>query len=385
MVDNDILIAFSIFQITFFILDVFILLKADLNVARKGECVWFRMLIMTHMGYLVLNTIWSLNEYDYLHIPRTVLTVICTGSLWAVTNCATSFFLFVVERMQITQLQAGIGLWLRQLPAFLSSAMIISSPWTGLVFHIDENGYFIHGPLYVLTLVISSLYLLCIAVISAAKMMKARTTFLRKANGSLLYSVLAIILFVLVDGTLKKVSILPAAIFAVITGLFITMQEAGINSDSLTGMNNRRKAEDYLNDRIRDVSEKAVLYLYMGDLNGFKKINDTYGHLVGDEALMLTSRALQLTVAKYNGFAARYGGDEFLLVCQPEKEEDFDPERLIADVNGNLEALSKGKPYRLVMTLGYVRCTNPKESLHNYLREADSMLYQRKAAYGVGR
>ena len=385
MENYDILIAFSVFQFTFFALDSFILTKTGRDIARKDEYTWLCALVTTHMAYLVLNTLWSLCEYDQLRITRPVLMAICTGSLWSVTNCATSFFLFVVEKLGIKRLQSGAGLWLRQLPAFFSSILIATTPWTGLVFSLSENGYFVHGPLYAPTLATASLYLLAVVVISAGNILRARTTFLRKANGALTGSVLIIILCILADGTMTKASILPAAIFAVITVIFITLQEAGINSDSLTGMNNRRKAEEYLTDRIRDVSEKAPLYLYIGDLNSFKKINDTYGHVVGDEALTLSSRALKHTISQYNGFAARYGGDEFLLSCQPLKEKVFDPEMLIADINMKLEDLSKGKPYRLVMTMGYVCCTDPKETLSNYLRQADSMLYQRKAAAGVGR
>lgn len=382
--NHDVLTAFSIFQFTFFALDIFILTKTGDDIARKGELAWFRALILTHMGYLLLNTLWSLCEYDQLHIPRPVLMAVCTGSLWAVTNCATSFFLFVVERLRIRRLQSGAGRWLRQLPAFLSSAMIATTPWTGLVFRLGENGHLVHGPLYVLTMAAASLYLLAVAVISVVNILQARTRFLRLSHGALLVSVLIIILYILVDGTMTKASILPVAVFAVIAVIFITLQEASINSDSLTGMNNRRKAEEYLTDRIQNVSKKAPLYLYIGDLNAFKKINDTYGHLVGDEALLLSSRALKLTISQYNGFAARYGGDEFLLSCQPRKGELFDPEKLIADVNRNLEEQTQEKPYRLTMTMGYVCCTDPKETLRNYLLQADGMLYQRKVSAGAG-
>lgn len=381
---NDVLIAFSVFQLTFFLLDLFILTKTGRNIARKSEYTWFYILIVTHMAYLLLNSLWTLAEYDLIDLPRSVMMLICTVSLWTVTNCATSFFFFVVEKLQLKHLQTGVGRWLRWLPAAFSTLMIATTSWTGLVFYLSEEGYFVHGPMYLPTLASVSLYLLIVAAVAIANLFRKKTMFLRKANATLLVSVLVIIVFILADGSLAKASILPAAIFSVIVGIFITLQEAHINSDALTGMNNRRKAEEYLTDRIKSVSEKKPLYLYMGDLNSFKKINDTYGHAVGDEALILCSEALKRTIAQYGGFAARFGGDEFLLSCQPDKSNESDPEALIRDVNAFLQELSKKTPYQLRMTIGYACCTDPKEPLITYIRKADSMLYQRKKAAGAG-
>ena len=385
VLDNDVLIAFSVFQLVFLLLDLFILANTGRNIARKDEYTWFYRLIVTHIVYLVLNSLWTLSEYDLLKLPRSVLLIICTLSLWSVTNCATFFFFFVSERMQLKYLQSGIGRWLRWLPAALTTLLIFTTAWTRLVFYLSEEGYFVHGPMYLPTLTLASLYLLFVAAVALVNIFRKKTRFQRKANATLLALVLIIFAFILADGSLTKASILPGAIFSVITGIFILMQEANINSDVLTGMNNRRKAEEYLTDRIKNVSEKKPLYLYMGDLNNFKKINDTYGHAVGDEALILCSQALKRTIAQYGGFAARYGGDEFLLSWQPDKDKEADPDALSNDVNAYLQELSKEKPYNLVMTMGYACCTNAQEPLISYIRQADSMLYQRKRSAGVGR
>ena len=366
-------------------LDFFIMAKTNRNIARKDEYTWFCSLIGTHILYLVLNTLWTLAEYDVLTLPRITVMLICTVCLWSVTTCATFFFLFVVERLQLKPLQSGVGAWLRWLPAAFNTLTIFTTAWTGLVFRLSEDDYFIHGPMYPLTLVTASLYLLFVAAAACTNLLRKNTSFQRTANAMLLILVLIIFVFVLVDASLTKASVLPAAIFAVIVGIFITMQEANINSDVLTGMNNRRKAEDYLTDRVKNVSDKKPLYLYMGDLNSFKKINDTYGHAIGDEALILCSQALKRTISQYGGFAARYGGDEFLLSWQPDKDKAADPDALVRDVNVYLNELSKDKPYQLVMTMGYACCTDAKEPLVSYIRQADDMLYRRKKAAGVGR
>ena len=383
--NNDVLFAFSVFQLVFLMLDVFILANTGRSIARKGEYTWFYVLIVTHMVYLLLNNLWTLSEYDLVKFPRGVTMVVCTVSLWTVTVCATAFFMFTVERLNIRYLRSGIGRWLSWLPAAFSTVMICTSAWTGLVFYLDENGSFIHGPMYLPMMASASLYLLSIAAVSLVNVFREKTKFLRKSNATLFFSVLIIIVFIVGDSFLATASILPAAIFSVIAGIFITMQVANINSDALTGLNNRRKAEEYLSDRIKNVSEKKPIYLYMGDLNSFKTINDTYGHAAGDEALILCSQAIKRTMESYGGFAARYGGDEFLICWQPDKDTVPDPDSLTDDVNAYLRELSSDKQYKLVMTAGHVCCTDPKEPLNSYIRQADSMLYRRKREAGVGR
>ena len=377
--NNDIIFAFSVFQLVFLLLDLYILTKSGRDIATKWEFTWFSALTVTHMAYLVMNTTWTLTEYDVIYLDRRLLMFVCTVSLWAVTNCATSFFLFAVERMQLNRFRYGAGRWIRQIPAFIATVMIGANPWTGLVFTLDKDGYFIHESFYLPVLLCVTLYLLAVALIAAVNLVRIRTTSSRRLNGAMLGSVCIIILFILADGTLTKASILPSAVFAVIMIIFMIMQESNINSDALTGMNNRRKAEEYLSERLAGVSPADPLYLYIGDLNSFKKINDTYGHIEGDQALILCSRALKRTIGGLNGFAARFGGDEFLLSWNPARVGKEDPEILIELADKYLEEQSKDKPYELKMSIGYVRCTDPKKSLNAYIKEADEMLYEKKA------
>ena len=380
---KDILFAFGMFQATFLLLDIYILSKTGRDITRKNEHTWFCALIVTHMVYLVCNTLWTMQEYDLLEFPRAVLMAVCSLSLWSVINCATSFFQFVVERRAIEFYRTPAGRWLRLLPAGIATVLIILNLWTGLVFTLNEDGYFVHEALYLPTLVIASLYLIAVAVVGAVTAMKARTTFQRRTNAALCGSVLLIMLYIVLDSFMGKASILPAAVFAVIVVIFILLQESSINSDALTGMNNRRKADEYMSERLTRVSASEPLYLYIGDLNGFKKINDTYGHMEGDKALIRCSLALKRTIGRHNGFAARFGGDEFLMTCQP--EADADPEALIRDLDGLLAELSEDLPYQLAMTVGYTICKDPAVPMSEYIRRADEMLYARKARLKVGR
>ena len=384
---NDVLSAFSIFQFTFLLLDIYILARTSRDITRRDEHIWFCALLVTHMLYLVCNTLWTLHEYDALELPRTVLMAICTMSLWSVTNCAASFFLLMVERRTVVFFRTPSGRWLRQLPACITTVLIVLNPWTKVVFTLSSEGYFVHEALYMPTLALAAMYLLAVVVIAAVSAARTRTAFRRQSDIALSGSVLLIILYIVADSLLQKASILPAAVFAVIVVIFIIMQESNINSDALTGMNNRRKADEYLSEQLTHVSAEHPLYLYIGDLNGFKKINDTYGHIEGDNALVCCSIALKRTIGKYSGFAARFGGDEFLMAWRPDRTTALgsDPEVLIRDLSALLAESSQDKPYQLTMTVGYTVCRDPSVQLSECIKQADQMLYERKAALRVGR
>ena len=107
----------------------------------------------------------------------------------------------------------------------------------------------------------------------------------------------------------------------------------------------------------------------------------------GDEALVRCSLALKRTIGQYNGFAARFGGDEFLMTWQPDRtgDPDADPEALIRELAAQLDEISEGKPYRLAMTVGYAVCRDPGAAPGDYIRKADAMLYERKTRLRVGR
>jgi diguanylate cyclase (GGDEF)-like protein len=85
-----------------------------------------------------------------------------------------------------------------------------------------------------------------------------------------------------------------------------------IEKDTLTGIYNRR----YGSNKLEELIEKGIPYsLAMGDIDYFKKFNDNYGHECGDAVLISVSRTLGEYMRQY-GFAARWGGEEFLLVYE---------------------------------------------------------------------
>jgi two-component system chemotaxis family response regulator WspR len=87
------------------------------------------------------------------------------------------------------------------------------------------------------------------------------------------------------------------------------------NVDGLTGLSNRRSLNEYLELQWRlAVREETQFSILMIDVDNFKRYNDTYGHLSGDEVLKQIAAAIQATFRRPTDIAARFGGEEFIVL-----------------------------------------------------------------------
>lgn len=83
-------------------------------------------------------------------------------------------------------------------------------------------------------------------------------------------------------------------------------------SDALTGLANRRAVDDFLEPALRSGERLVALII---DVDHFKRINDTYGHVTGDQVLAQVARAIE-SCTRAGDLAARYGGEEFLVIVR---------------------------------------------------------------------
>lgn len=158
-------------------------------------------------------------------------------------------------------------------------------------------------------------------------------------------------------------------------------------TDSLTGLPNRAAFERQLDESlIAARRDKAPLALLLIDLDGFKGVNDSFGHDAGDEVLKVMAERMRGQHFA-NAFAARLGGDEFvMLVSRPRdcaKLESF-----MADLLGQLvHSVERGKQALTVSaTIGAARFNLRIASAGELLRSADLALYDAKRAQrGTGR
>jgi diguanylate cyclase (GGDEF)-like protein len=151
--------------------------------------------------------------------------------------------------------------------------------------------------------------------------------------------------------------------------------------DSLTGLPNRRNFEETLDVAMSSGHEvPGTMALLFVDMNGFKAINDTYGHKVGDQALCRVAEVLRSNL-RTTDFVARLAGDEFVILLRDLTE----PAREAAELSRRVlcvfelpQALADGKTMQLSIAIGAALHDRADLTRSEWLHNADEAMYTAK-------
>lgn len=152
-------------------------------------------------------------------------------------------------------------------------------------------------------------------------------------------------------------------------------------TDSLTGLYNRSKLDAILSDQLaRFRRTQREFTLLMMDIDHFKTLNDTYGHLAGDEVLAAVAQILVQSIRSID-YAARYGGDEFIIILVETSAERAlkTAERICHQVEGMVYNIDSS-PIAVTVSIGIVQCQPEDEGPTSVLARADRALYEAKHA-----
>ena len=148
--------------------------------------------------------------------------------------------------------------------------------------------------------------------------------------------------------------------------------------DSLTGLPNRQFFEMNVRQLMKSSNSESLFYVVFLDLDGFKEINDTHGHEIGDTLLKHVSKRLRHNL-RQDDIVARFGGDEFTVLLNFEINEnlDFILRRLITSI---------AEPYavdslilKINVSLGVAKYPVSGESFEELIKKADKAMYMSKS------
>lgn len=152
------------------------------------------------------------------------------------------------------------------------------------------------------------------------------------------------------------------------------------NTDTITGLPNRHALDERLQEDIRHAKRLSSQFaVVMMDLDGFKYVNDTYGHVVGDEILYSLFNFLAENI-RPTDFLARYGGDELTLIIREAGQSVAEIVttkliNLVRDYVPNIQGIDKIK---MGVSCGIAVFPVHARNAGNLLRAADTALYQAK-------
>lgn len=259
--------------------------------------------------------------------------------------------------------------------------ILVIGVFTDYLFVIDESGYLEYGFLYAVLLSIPFGYLLSSSVKAFYRAYTSNRYYdhgLYIAMG--LFPIMPLTCGVLQAFFLSTPIMCYGATVAVLM-LYITATENRISTDPLTLINNRQEMQRYLTLKMKSRGQKMDLYLMILDVDHFKGINDKYGHIEGDMALVTVAESLKLscTDSKNRPFLSRYGGDEFIVIMEAEDEKYV--LQTAKTIRENITRLNEesGAPFKLEACIGYAKYDydNPV-TIPQLIAKADEKLYEMK-------
>lgn len=148
--------------------------------------------------------------------------------------------------------------------------------------------------------------------------------------------------------------------------------------DSLTGLWNRNYTIEYLNDFLSD--KRHCGCFFMIDIDGFKSINDTYGHIAGDTIIIKMSETLR-TIIRSDDIICRIGGDEFIIFFKNSSSHDFastKAEEIIMYLDRNLLFSEPGTTHAISVSIGIAIAPFDGADFATLYNKADKALYHVK-------
>lgn len=159
--------------------------------------------------------------------------------------------------------------------------------------------------------------------------------------------------------------------------VFVGSTSEQVSTDKLTQIHNRQNLLTHINMKIRTHEDR--LFLIMMDIDYFKRINDTYGHQEGDQALIRTANALKSAAQNMTRrpYLARYGGDEFMVVAEAENIEEI--QALCEEIQNQLDYFGtwSEKKYQMSLSIGIAEWQEGMKQ-KELIETADQTLYRVK-------
>lgn len=250
--------------------------------------------------------------------------------------------------------------------------MMVMNFFEPIIFAIDENNVYTRGPWFMVKNLLEFILMADGVIIYLISLFRS--------GGIKFYPVLQFVWPIFICVCLQMffygISTIWVGIAVGYTSLMLALQNENIFIDKLTGLYNRY----YLDKISGELKRKRKIAMMMLDMNGFKSINDNFGHSQGDEALVSLADILEKTVGE-DGTVIRFAGDEFVILLNTEKENVA--EKCKAQIKENLDEFNKSgqKNYKLSASIGCGVFDLSKCSVDRILKRIDKRMYEDKKAY----
>lgn len=255
----------------------------------------------------------------------------------------------------------------------ISIVLLVINIFYPLVFSVSDGRYQ-RGFAYIIFLIFAAFYILDSLYLYVKRVKKIGSLKLFPVHIFLI----PVILGVVIQAFFVEIAITWTSIAISVAGIMTALKNEIIFTDCLTGLYNREYLE-FLHKRACNKKDCWVSGI-MIDLNGFKQINDNYGHAEGDLALCIVADLLRKSFSEY-GVVTRYAGDEFVIMLNTTDDQLIQKIIKSAKKNFVTENEKNDKPYQLSASMGYAITNLSNETIDDFMNRIDEQMYQDKMKY----
>lgn len=260
--------------------------------------------------------------------------------------------------------------WLA-VPAVVNGILSLGSYHFNWIFSITSENIYVRGPLWLVSPMTSYFYyVIHLLFLYSSRNKISKEELIVISSLTLIPSVLSIFqLYYFIYLTIWN----SVGLAVVINYIYIMHDQA--KRDPLTGLGNRMAYDEYL--AIWNRKSNIILSVVNIDLDGFKNINDAFGHQEGDKVLQFFARQLE-EVFGGSGVAIRLGGDEFILLLNERRRERL--EKYVKALNEKIDAYNQNNKmsYHIQFSCGIAIFDDSYDNVYEFMRSSDQLMYEEK-------
>lgn len=358
-----------------------VLYKITRNVNKQASQMYLGKLVFVLILYDFAEIFWAVVDAGFIGNSKTLLYAsniftyifITLGAyLWLILSEA-------IQRDEIVEnpvLRHILGI-----PVLISAILCITAFRTGFVFYVDENNVLTGGKYYLLLIIFPFTYMIAASVKAFSRAFNKD-----KYADRNIYFMIGVFPFApIILGALQavywRIPLLCYGTVAAVYYIYITSLDNLISIDPLTQTNNRNQLYKYLVQKMRTEEAGMSLFLLIVDVDRLRSINDMFGHMEGDRALIRVAGAIKeaCSGSRNRMFVSRYGGDEFVIVA--EMAYRAEASWLADQIRNNIKRASEldGASYDITVSIGMAQYDySTPISLPAFIARADSDLYKQK-------
>lgn len=254
---------------------------------------------------------------EYLSVFPIWLTEFITMIYFICTPLMGMFYFLYSSSIIYDDIYLKKALLLGSIPGFFYALLVISNPLTNALFNLSLESGYTRGPFIEITYIIFYFYCIMSVLIVITNKNKVDYHIYKILAAFPMIAVIVIIIqqfypTIILSGTAATMALLI---------IYLHLQNKQITIDSLTNLPNRSELFSMMEILIHKNSQGSFILMVIS-LRDFKKINETYGQLKGDEFLKLVSEFLYTLTPHHNVY--RFNGDEFALLIQNQTKNDIE-------------------------------------------------------------